>query len=347
MRPRWRTFCTPCTTSLKNPCLLGPPQPINVHLILMLAASGCAQRPESVLPAEHQTTNPSELPKTDAQQALHPQLQVYSDTLESAFLEQNGLNPPYGALFSAPGHPLLYIAANHTSDPKSETYGWINRAFTQYHPDYVIIEGMAGTESPKTLMAYINTLPPYSCPENLYAARCAIKNQVPFMGAEPPEDAVVNALFAKKYTKKDLDFLYVVQQMGYYYRSSSIPFKSLDDLPTVFALCVKDLKKPGLRLTDFKQWYEQRLNMTLSYRTLMDPNHCAPLRHGTPLQQLASTVSVIRDQHILSVILKAMKTHKKVLVVYGHSHFVTQKDVLCAHFGKPRYVTLQTDSVSS
>ena len=285
-------------------------------------------------------------PWPGAQQALYPQLQVYSDELASAFLEQNRLKPPYGALFSASGHPLLYIAANHTSDPKSETYGWIDRAFAQYHPDGVIIEGMAGTESPKTLMAYIQNLSPSACPENLYAARCAIKNQVPFMGAEPTEDAVLNALLATKYTKKDLDFLYVVQQMGYYYRCC-IPFKSLDDLPTVFALWVQDLKKPGLRLNDFKQWYEQGLNMTLSYHTLMDPNHCAPLRHGTPLQQLASTVSVIRDQHILYVILKAIKTYKKVLVVYGHSHFVTQKDVLCAHFGKPRYVTLQTDSVSS
>lgn len=299
------------------------------------------------MPAEHQTTNPSGLPKTDAQQDLHPQLQVYSDALESAFLEQNRLNPPYGALFSAPGHPLLYIAANHTSNPKSETYRWIDRAFAQYHPDCVIIEGMAGTEWPKTLMAYINTLPPYSCPENLYAARCAIKNQVPFMGAEPPEDAVVNALFATKYTKQDLDFLYVVQQMGYYYRSSSIPFKSLDDLPTVFALCVQDLKKPGLCLTDFKQWYAQRLGIKLSYRTLMNPNHCAPLSNGTPLQQLASAVSTIRDQHILFIILKAMKTYKKVLIIYGHSHFVTQKDVLCAYFGKPCYVNGKTGSVSS
>ena len=318
-----------------------------MHLILMLAASGCAQRPGSlVLPAKTQKTGPSGLPKTGAQQALYPQLQVYSDELESDFLEQNGLNSPDGALFSASGHPLLYIAANHTSDPKSETYGWINRAFAQYQPDFVIIEGMAGAESPKTLMAYIQNLSPSACPENLYAARCAIKNQVPFMGAEPTEDAVLNALLATKYTKKDLDFLYVVQQVGYYYRCCS-RFKSLNDLPTVFALCVQDLKKPGLRLTGFKQWYEQGLGTTLSYHTLMDPNHCAPLRHGTPLQQLASTVSVIRDQHILSVILKAMKTHKKVLVVYGHSHFVTKKDVLCVHFGKPRYVTLQTDSVSS
>ncbi len=317
-----------------------------IYLILMLVASGCAQRPEPLLPAKTQTTGSSKLPKTGAQQALYPQLQAYSDELESDFLEENGLNPPYGALFSASGNQLLYIAANHTSDPKSETYGWINRAFAPYQPDFVIIEGMAGTESPKTLMAYIQNLPPSACPENLYAARCAIKNQVPFMGAEPSEDTVLDALLATKYTKKDLDFLYCVQQIGYYYRCCS-RFKSLNDLPAVFALCVQDLKKPGLSLTGFKQWYEQGLNTTLSYHTLMDPNHCAPLRHGTPLQQLASTVSVIRDQHILSVILKAMKTHKKVLVVYGHSHFVTQKDVLWAHFGKPRYVTLQTDSVSS
>jgi hypothetical protein len=247
-------------------------------------------------------------------------------------------------LFSAPGRQLLYIAAHHTTDPQSETYGWIDRAFGQYEPDCVIIEGMAGTESPKTLMAYIRNLPPSACPENLYAARCAIKNQVPFMGAEPSEDAVLDALLATKYTKKDVDFLLVVQQMGFYYRSCR--FKSLNDASAVFALCVKDLKKPGYSLEDFKQWYEQKLSMTLSYHDLMNPNHCAPLHNGTPLQQLASAVSIIRDQHILSVIMKAMKTYTKVLVVYGHSHFVTQKDVLWAHFGKPCYVTAKTIPVS-
>ncbi len=317
---------------------------IHAFLPLLLLASGCAQRPETVLPAKIQKTNPSGWPKTGAPTPESPPTQAYSPKLESDFLEENGLNPPYGALFSASGNQLLYIAANHTSDPQSETYGYINRAFAQYQPDFVIIEGMAGTESPKTLMAYIQNLPPSACPENLYAARCAIKNQVPFMGAEPSEDTVLDALLATKYTKKDLDFLHYVQQIGYYYRCCS-RFKSLNDLPAVFALCVQDLKKPGLRLNGFKQWYEQGLNMKLSYHTLMDPNHCAPIHNGTPLQQLASTVSVIRDKHILSVILKAMKTYKKVLIVYGHSHFVTQKEILWAHFGKPCYVTLQTGSV--
>ena len=243
---------------------------------------------------------------------------------------------------------MLYIAANHTTDPQSETYGYINRAFGQYHPDFVIIEGMAGKESPTKLMAYISNLPPYACPENLYAVHLAIKNRVPFMGAEPTEDAVLNAFLATKYTKKDLDFLYCVQQIGHYYRSgqqTGRPFKSLNDLPAVFALCVQDLKKAGLSLTGFKQWYEQACHMKLSYHKLMDPNHCAPLHNGTPLQQLASTVNVIRDQYILSVILKAVKTYKKVLVIYGHSHFVTQKDVLCTHFGKPCYITVKTDPV--
>ena len=62
--------------------------------------------------------------------------------METNFIIKKGLEPPYAALWQAQSRQLLYIVADHTIDPKSKTFELINRAFKEYRPDFVIIEGL-------------------------------------------------------------------------------------------------------------------------------------------------------------------------------------------------------------
>lgn len=61
------------------------------------------------------------------------------------------------------------------------------------------------------------------------------------------------------------------------------------------------------------------------------------------LHQLSSKISVIRDKHIISVILKSLTRHKKILIVYGHSHFPVQKDVLAQYLGTPKFIRANSE----
>lgn len=267
-------------------------------------------------------------------------LHQYTPELESDFLTQEDLNPPYAASFDTQGSQLLYIAADHTIDPKSKTFQLINQAFKNYQPDFVIIEGLEESrgESPQKLITYIQNkcLPQASCSEGLWAAHLATKNKLKFIGGEPSDQEIYKALTALNYTKKDFVFFYFVQQLPHYCREGR--FKSEHDLSKLLSLWLQEWKATEFTYLDFKNWYEKELKSRISYKDLIDSNNSAPIKNGTYLQQLSSKISVIRDRHIISVILKNLKTHKKILIVYGHSHFPTQKDVLAQYLGQPKFI---------
>lgn len=267
-------------------------------------------------------------------------LHSYSPELESDFLEQEDLNPPYAALFDTKSSQLLYIAADHTIDSESKTFQLINRAFKEYQPDFVIIEGIEENygESPQKFINYIENkcLPQLTCSEGFYAVHLATKNKLNFIGGEPSDKGVYEALTAQNYTKKDFVFFYFVQQLPHYCREGK--FKSEHDLYKLLALWLQEWKATEFTYLDFKNWYEKELNLKLFYKDLIDPNTSAPIKNGTSLHQLSSKISLIRDKHIISVILKSLITHKKVLIIYGHSHFPTQKDILSQYLGKPKFI---------
>ena len=56
-------------------------------------------------------------------------LHQYTPELEADFHTKETLTPPYAALFETHDSQILYIAADHTIDQKSETFSLINKAF--------------------------------------------------------------------------------------------------------------------------------------------------------------------------------------------------------------------------
>ena len=267
-------------------------------------------------------------------------LHQYTPELEANFHTKETLTPPYAGLFETHDSQILYIAADHTIDQKSETFNLINKAFREYHPDFVIIEGLEENrgESPKKLIDYIDhtCLPGSTCSEGLWAAHLATKNKLKFIGGEPSDQEIYKALTALNYTKKDFVFFYFVQQLPHYFREGK--FKSENDLSKLLALWLQEWNATELTYLDFKNWYEKEMNLKISYKDLIDSNTTAPIRNGTSLHKLSSKISVIRDKHIISVILKSLTIHKKILIVYGHSHFPTQKDVLAQYLGQPKFI---------
>lgn len=267
-------------------------------------------------------------------------LHQYTPELEADFHTKERLTPPYAALFETHDSQILYIAADHTIDQKSETFSLINKAFREYHPDFVIIEGLEENrgESPKKIIDYIDhsCLPGSTCSEGLWAAHLATKNQLKFIGGEASDQEIYKALTALNYTKTDFVFFYFVQQLPHYFREGK--FKSENDLSKLLALWLQEWNATELTYLDFKNWYEKEMNLKVSYKDLIDSNTTAPIKNGTSLHQLSSKISVIRDKHIISVILKSLTTHKKILIVYGHSHFPIQKDVLAQYLGQPKFI---------
>lgn len=266
-------------------------------------------------------------------------LQSYTPELESNFFQEYELKAPYIAQFDMQTRRVLYIASNHEIDVQSETFQLISKAFKKYRPDFLIIEGIEEKhgESPERLISHIKTncLPEWKCSEGLFAAHLATKNSIDFIGGEPADQEIYKILKSQKYTKKDFVFLIFIQQIPHYHREGR--FNAESELPKLLMQFLQDWKATEFTYLDFKSWYEKNGNVKISYQDLIDPNIAAPIKNGTYVQRLSTKISDIRNKHIVSVILKSLVTHKKVLIIYGHSHFPTQKDVLIQYLGKPKY----------
>ena len=234
----------------------------------------------------------------------YTKLHQYTPELEADFHTKETLTPPYAALFEKYDSQILYIAADHTIDQKSETFSLINKAFREYQPDFVIIEGLEENrgESPKKIIDYINhtCLPRSNCSEGLWAAHLATTNKLKFIGGEPSDQEIYKALTALNYTKKDFVFFYFVQQLPHYFREGK--FKSENDLSKLLALWLQEWNATELTYLDFKNWYEQEMHLKISYKDLIDSNTTAQIRNGTSLHKLSSKISVGKFDDIYSLI---------------------------------------------
>ena len=70
---------------------------------------------------------------------------------------------------------------------------------------------------------------------------------------------------------------------------------------------------------------------------LINPNFTAPLKNGNFIQQISNEINNIRDKHIVTILLKLSNYYNKILIIYGHSHYFTQKSIIEKYFGKPVY----------
>lgn len=54
------------------------------------------------------------------------------------------------------------------------------------------------------------------------------------------------------------------------------------------------------------------------------------------LQRLGDKVSSVRDPHIVRLIAEQLKKYKKVMIVFGGGHLVSQRPVIEKYFGPSR-----------
>jgi len=267
-------------------------------------------------------------------------LQTYSLTLDETFHVKEKLDPPYVALFKSQDCALLYFASRHAADIKSPTFHGIRRVMEQFSPDLVLLEGMQINDgiSPKKFREHIQKvcLADWKCSEIYYAAHLAPLENIPFLGVEPTDSEIFKILQAEGYTQKDVIFFYFARQIPQYYREKQI--HTFADLPALFPIFLsRYLKNSEYKFQDYTAWLQEKLNRDIPWADEIDSNFTAPIDGGHYLQKLSSRVGLLRDQHIVMVVLESLAEHKKVLLIMGASHYPIQKDVLIKYLGNPSY----------
>lgn len=267
-------------------------------------------------------------------------LKTYSLLLENDVRQKR----PFIAYYKNKEQEVYYIAAIHSTDAKSATFKLIQEIIETVKPDLLILEGIKTSDglSPANIIDYVNknctTSQELKCGEPLFAISLASSKNIPFRGIEPDDKKIFAALESQGYEKNDIFGFYFTRQIPQYFSEKQVT--DVRELPQKFDELMKVTGVQGINLTyaAYQNWLNQKMGRVVNLSELNDTQLSAPLPNGTLLQQISSKINPIRDQHMLKVILDSASSYKKILVILGASHYVTQKDVLIQYLGEPTYM---------
>jgi len=254
------------------------------------------------------------------------------------------------------GKVLTIIATHHTNNLDSPVNKCVKEAFTSDKPDIYVMEGFCGERegvSPQRLQEKSKICEEENqCGENLYAAHLATINNIKFIGMELSEKAQIPLLKTHGYSRDDVIFYLLVQQLPFFYRDGDFKTHTQKFTPQTWeSMCNNFLQETiagwieddvTLTYQDFLQWWKKRFGAPLDMEKEFSVWERGVLYHEPSLdkdalytQKIAYWFHKNRDDHIFKVIETAVKENTKTLVVFGSNHLRALWDKLNVAYGKP------------
>lgn len=250
---------------------------------------------------------------------------------------------PYVAEHRRGGRRLAFVAAAHSSNPGSQTHLQVRRAFEHLQPAAVIIEGIPSEwgENPRMVVELARATndpgaQPYARGEAGYAASLALAAGVPFMGGEPTEQVQTAALLAQGFSAEDVFNTDLLKLLPQSVRGGEISGPADPGFDRVFRRWTRSLAAerdaaPRVTIEDFDRWYRAQYGVDFRTDPLFDRR--ADPGAETTAGRILRAQALVRDRHLLEVILGAVREHGRVLVVYGGTHRTTLAQALSRELG--------------
>lgn len=255
------------------------------------------------------------------------------------------------------GKDLIFVAVHHTNDMNSPTHQCIREIFENEKPDLYLMEGFSSDqegESPIRLKEKSTWVceEKTNCPENLYGAYLATKNGVAFIGADISEKEQIPLMKAHGYSREDVIFYMLVQQLPQLYRDGDFETHTQKlTAITCESMCDTFLQKNiaewinesvDLTYQDFLNWWQLRFQGPLDMEETFfmwekGVVYSAPNNKDNALytQKIAFLFTNNRDNHLINIIKETVCKNKKTLIIYGSSHLKNLWKRLIDIFGTP------------
>lgn len=251
---------------------------------------------------------------------------------------------PFVAKYMREDKAMVYVAASHSNRITDPTYVLIKKISEELVPAIFLVEGFETDlgESPKSIAVSASNDGKggmYKQGEAMYTVQLAHKAKIPFKGLEPSEKSILKALKAEGVTEEDVIHLYFLRQAPQWKRAGEL--NTLDIEKTYYTFANSVAKKIGsslqLSYPQFVVWYKQKNKKPFRIEAI-DSEDSAPLADGKLFtQKLSSVIGRVRDQHIVRVIDEELSSKKRIFVVVGGSHWMTQKLALESLCGFPSF----------
>jgi hypothetical protein len=269
--------------------------------------------------------------------------------------EERPFEPPYVAQFSSGDKKLIYLAAQHTTTEKyadllnHPTFLSIKKIFAEMPIDAVIVEGIAPWvgEPSKHLLDHGDSCEAtgykVNCGEPWFAIQTAKKSGVSIETGESSDSDLAEAIQKSGFNKLDLIGFYVVRMIPEWKREGQSGEAEI--LKLIEARLTLEREKLAITspfgLKEFQAWYGNHMVKPAQFLAI-EVDDTAPLSttDATFVQKISCVLGIARDQSIVNVIAQTLTTKSNVLVVYGASHFLTERRALEAMLGPPKFQKL-------
>lgn len=294
---------------------------ILLFILSIFSFVGCAQFKKLTTP-------------TDADIKLDSALiQNFSDALVTA----EPLSAPYIASYRYGDKNLVYVAALETEGAGSTTHKSIEKAFVEFAPDFLIIEGSAFTiiSDPDDIQ-YANICEKRQfkyCGEDAFAITMAQKYKVPFSYGEP-SDAGLHAVLGKNGVSDD-------ELIAFYALKTIVRSKNTKLSEALIRSSNKFRAKTPMSEARFKKFFKEKMGVAFKLNEI-NAETISPQINKVPkwANKMAYSIDILRGQYLTRQMESRLNKYKKVLVVYGHAHLLKHKPMLESVFGEPEKLTL-------
>jgi len=251
---------------------------------------------------------------------------------------------PFTATYRKSGHVLVFVGAHHLFTPQNSTLRAVDSGFAAAAPAIVILEGFptAMGENPPPLVEEARRrgtpeTDDYAKGEAMYAASLALARGIPFIGGEPTREEQTQTLIHESFSPGDLFFVQLLGDLSQAFRAGDFASGSDPKLRKVYKFwseaTARDFKLAPMSFEDFSARYRVVYGVDITRDTNLVQH--AEASTSNPTAPLMRATGVIRDEHLLATIENELALKKRVLVVYGGSHWTTLSRALQKRLGKP------------
>lgn len=265
------------------------------------------------------------------------------DAMTDELLRADPFDGPFYCRYRRDDYDLHYVAARHSNEAGSPTFTLIRQLFERRRFDAVVLEAFPaalGESSPGLLRSFKAGVEGsfYRCGEWGYTAILAAERGIPFVGGEPGDGEVFQALKERGHCAEDylgLIFLSYTPQLN---RDGTLRDRKIEG--AFDELIPGERERAGIPdgprfgYGEFLAWHQAKLGRPYDpTATLYDA--VAPFRDGDFVQRLAALTNDVRNLRQLQEIVRQLDERRRVLVVFGSGHWSCQRRALTAMFGAP------------
>lgn len=245
---------------------------------------------------------------------------------------------PFCLKFRSGDLQLHYIGAQHTTDPKSDTFTLIRLLIRSVEPKLIVIEGIPFKKGISPTLKNFQGEGQYAIEigENMP------KGAIPFTGIESDEsDILIN--LSKTFDVDDIYGFLFLRMHKYFFKTMGVTEKE-------FIESFNRYDRPDLDKLfsnsgwDHMEWHKSRFDEPFVFGENLE--HSSPYcgDDGVITQKISCQYGKMRDTLNIQTLYKLINEYKDVIYIMGQNHVYADYKVLRKSFGPCLVITLEAES---